>query len=258
MASSISTGEALDLNLHPIIWKCLLGNEINIYDYESIDYYFYKLIIFDLENILQKQDSITLDSMDLYFSIKNSNESDIELKPNGRNIKVNLSNLKEFIELSKEKRINEFKNQMEFLKKGFYSVISIDILQVLNWTQLEELVCGINKLDINDFKEHTEYEGFEPQDDNIKWFWEWFGETSEINRIKYLKFVSGRSRLPKTGLGFKYKHLISRSFGGNKNSFPKAATCFFKLNLPIYDNKEILVEKITYAIINCAEIDTDQ
>ena len=258
MASSISTGEALDLNLHPIIWKCLLGNEVSIYDYESIDYYFYKLIIVDLQNILEIKDDKLLDSIDLNFSIKNSNETVIELKPNGSNIKVNLNNLKEFIELSKEKRINEFKSQMEFMKKGFYSVISLDILQVLNWTQLEELVCGKNKLDINDFKEHTEYEGFEPNDNNVKWFWEWFEETSEINRIKYLKFVSGRSRLPKTGLGFKYKHLISKSSASEKNSFPKSATCFFKLNLPIYENKEILVEKMIYAIINCAEIDTDQ
>ena len=44
MASSISSGEALDLNLHPCIWKSILGNEINFYDYETIDFYFYNLI----------------------------------------------------------------------------------------------------------------------------------------------------------------------------------------------------------------------
>ena len=44
MASSISTGEALDLNFHPIIWKSILGNDISFYDYESIDYYFYNYI----------------------------------------------------------------------------------------------------------------------------------------------------------------------------------------------------------------------
>ena len=256
MASSISTGEALDLNLHPCIWKCLLGKEINFYDYESIDIFFFNLIN-TLEDILKRKDE-SIDKYNLNFVIKNSNENDIELKPNGINIKVNLDNLQEYIELSKEKRINEFKNQFKYLKKGFYSVISLDILQVLNWTQLEEMVCGIKKLDIRDFKEHTEYEGFNIDDNTIKWFWEWFEETSEKNRIKYLKFVSGRSRLPKSGLGFKYRHIVSKMFGDNKNSFPKSITCFFKLNLPTYDNKEIFVEKILYAIINCEEIDTDQ
>jgi hypothetical protein len=44
MASSISSGEALDLNLHPIVWQGLLGNEITFYDYENIDYTFFSLI----------------------------------------------------------------------------------------------------------------------------------------------------------------------------------------------------------------------
>lgn len=160
--------------------------------------------------------------------------------------------------ICKEKRIKEFNNQIYYIKKGFYSVISNDILQVLNWTQLEELVCGKIIFDIDDFKDHTKYEGFDINDEIIKWFWEWFEQTDENNRFKYLKFVSGRSRLPKSGLGFKYRHIISKAFRENKNNYPTSTTCFFKLNLPIYDNKEIFIDKMQYAIINCTEIDTDQ
>ena len=256
MASSISSGEALDLNLHPCIWKSILGNEINFYDYETIDFYFYNLIR-NLEEIL-KLDNKKIEDYDLNFVIKNSNGTDIELKPNGSMTKVNLENLKEYIDLCKEKRIKEFNNQIYYIKKGFNSVISNDILQVLNWTQLEELVCGKIIFDIDDFKDHTKYEGFDINDETIKWFWEWFEQTDENNRFKYLKFVSGRSRLPKSGLGFKYKHIISKAFRENKNNYPTSTTCFFKLNLPIYDNKEIFIDKMQYAIINCTEIDTDQ
>ena len=35
MASSVTSGEALDLNLHPVVWKALLGNEISFYEYEK-------------------------------------------------------------------------------------------------------------------------------------------------------------------------------------------------------------------------------
>ena len=224
MASSISTGEALDLNLHPCIWKCLLGNEITFYDYESIDYHFYNLInkledILKIEEIRKEKEKTKdiniikenneknnniediIDSYDLTFVIKNSNDVDIELKPNGSKIKVDMDNLKEFIFLCKEKRIKEFNNQIEFLRKGFNSVISYDILQVLNWSQLEEMVCGKNKLDIEDFKNNTTYEGFDINDETIKWFWEWFEETDEKYRIMYLKFVSGRSRCQNLILG---------------------------------------------------------
>ena len=254
MASSISTGEALDLNLHPCIWKCLLGHEIDFYDYESIDYDFYSLIN-NLESLPKVED---LEQFDLNFVINNSNGNEIELKPNGSMIKLNSNNLKEFIKLAKDKRVNEFKNQIEFLKKGFYSVISYDYLQVLNWRQLEEMVCGKNEFDIQDFKNHTKYEGYNEGDTIIRWFWEWFEETDENDRFKYLKFVSGRSRLPKSDLGFRYSHIICKSIGDKENSYPKSTTCFFKLNLPHYDSKEKLVEKIKYSILNCIEIDTDQ
>ena len=262
MASSIATGESLDLNLHPIIWKSILGTEITFYDYESIDYYFYTYIskleyISKIKNIKEKENQF--ESFDeLFFVIKNSNNIDIELKPNGSKIQVTLDNLKEYIDLSKSERIKEFHNSLEYLKKGFYSIINFDILQVLTWQQIEELVCGVNDLNIDEFKEHTEYEGYNNNDQNIKWFWEWLQSADKKEKIKYLKFVSGRSRLPKSGTGFKYRHVISKANYAGKNVFPKSMTCFFKLNLPEYDKKEILVEKMKYAIMYCYEIDTDQ
>ena len=262
MASSISTGEALDLNFHPIIWKSILGNDISFYDYESIDYYFYNYInkleyIYYIKNIRKKQEEFEYYG-ELFFVIKNSNNIDIELKYNGSKIKVALDNLKEYIELCKSLRIKEFQNSLEYLKKGFYSVISYDILQVLTWQQLDEMICGENKLDIDKFKAHTEYEGYNKNDNNIIWFWEWLEAANQKEKIKYLKFVSGRSRLPKSENGFKYKHIISKAVYSEKNGFPKSMTCFFKLNLPEYDSKEILFEKMKYAIIYCYEIDTDQ
>ena len=52
MASAISTGEVLDLNLHPIVFKVLLGNEIKFFDLLTLDEQFFKLIE-DLEIYLQ-------------------------------------------------------------------------------------------------------------------------------------------------------------------------------------------------------------
>ena len=262
MASSLSTGEALYLNLHPIVWKNILNQDITLYDYESIDYYFYTFInqleyINKITNKEEKQKKLE-DYNDLYFVIKNSNDIDIELKPNGREIRVTADNLKEYIELSKSERLKEFKNSLEFLKKGFHSVIPFEILQVLTWSELEEMVCGENKIDINEFRLNTTYEGFNYNDINIKWFWEWFESTDNEERIKYLKFVSGRTRLPKSENIIKYNHIISKANQEQKNGFPKSMTCFFKLYLPEYDTKEKLIEKMKYAIIYCYEIDNDQ
>ena len=259
MASAITSGEALDLNLHPVVWKALLGNEISFYEYENIDYYFFNLINNlekELKNYEENKNSFE-NLEDLYtFVIKNSNEGDIELKPNGEKIKVNFDNLKEYISLSKKMRVNEFITQINFIKSGFNSVIPSSIVQVLNWRQLEEMVCGKNKLDVRDLKKHTKYDGFNENDEIIKWFWEWLQECSEHEQSLYLKFVSGRARLPKEK-SFNYEHVIVRNDSNSNNALPQSATCFFTLKLPLYKDKETLTKKLKYSILNCDEIDGD-
>ena len=266
LASAVSSGEALDLNLHPIIWKALLGNEITFYEYDVIDHTFFSLIN-NLENELipegEYEESIIeikknnfKEKYNLNFVIKNSNETDIELKPNGDKIMVTLDNLKEYITLSKKIRISEFISQIEFIKKGFNSVIPSSIVQILYWKQLEELVCGKASLDIKSFKENTEYDGFKENDDIMKWFWDWLSKCNEHQQSLYLKFVSGRSRLPRDK-NFRYTHIIARNNYNGNESFPHAATCFFTLKLPTYKDRETLEKKMNYAIMNCDEIDAD-
>ena len=142
MAMAISSGEALNLNLHPIIWKKIIEEKINNDEYESIDHIFFNNVIKPLEEIFKTKNEDLLNDFDLNFVIKNSNETDIELINNAKKVKVNLDNLEEYIKLAKEKRFNEINNQIDYIKKGIYSAIDKNLLQILNWKQLEEMVCG--------------------------------------------------------------------------------------------------------------------
>ena len=230
-------------------------------DYEIIDYTFYNLIT-NLEKELKKYEETKIKDENfeelykLNFIIKNSNGGDIELKPDGEKISVTYDNLKDYIYLAKKLRTNEFLEQIEYIKSGFNSVISSSIFQVLNWRQLEEMVCGKNKLDVRDLKKHTKYEGFNANDEVIKWFWEWLEECDDHEQSLYLKFVSGRARLPKEK-DFNYQHIIVKNDYNNSEALPHSATCFFTLKLPSYKDKETLKKKLKYSILNCDEIDGD-
>ena len=258
MASAIATGELLDLNLHPIVWKALLGNDIKFFEFESVDVFFYKLIN-DFESLLLKKDTkfFNFESLyDLNFTILNSAGTEVNLIKNGKNIKVTFKDLKNYIDLAKKVRLDEFSQQIKYLKEGFNSVIPQSVFQVLTWRQLEELVCGKHKLDIILLKKKTKYEGgYKENDEVIKWFWEWLENSSENNQILYLKFVWGRTRLPRDDI-CSYTHIVSkiRASGG---AFPHSATCFFTLKLPAYGNKEELFRKMDFAVENCYEIDGD-
>ena len=251
MVLSISSGELLNLNLHPIIFKLILNNEISFSDYETIDYNSFKLIE-DLTEALNKEDSEFINQTGLNFEIKNSNGSDLELIPGGKGIYVNIDNVSEYINLCKIKRIEEFNFQIKEIQKGLFAGISFDLLQVLNWKQFEQLICGKIIFDTNDFKNHTNYDGYNKDEQIIKWFWEWFENISEEDKYKYLRFVSGRTRLPQTSLGYNYSHIINKI--SNKELYPTSHTCFFTLHLPNYENKNILNEKLDYAIENSVEI----
>jgi hypothetical protein len=70
--------------------------------------------------------------------------------------------------------------------------------------------------------------------------------------------VWGRTRLPATGK-FKQFKLGPLNKGGNiDNYLPVSHTCFFKLDLPAYTSKEVMREKLTYAITHCQAIDLDR
>ena len=252
MICALSSGETLNLNIHPIFWKKLLSYEITFNDYENIDINDFKLIE-NLENLLNSNDNNEIMRYNLKFVVKNLNGRDIELIPNGNKIDVNINNVKEYIELFKSQKINEFNNQIEYIKRGFYSVIPCDIMQILYWNELEELVCGKNIFDINDFRNHTSYRnGYNGDEQVIKWFWEWIETTTEENRFKYLKYVSGRSRLPTPSFDYGYKHTICKKYIDlgikEENNYPYSHTCYFTLDLPNYNSKEILFEKMNYVL----------
>ena len=246
MGLSISSEDALNFNLHPIIWKSLLENQITFQDYETIDLNFYNLIK-KLEEGLNKKDKDLIDIYGLNFVIKNLNGKDIELIKNGQEIKVTLDNVGKYIELAKLMKLTEMKNQIKFIKDGLNSVIGKNILQILNWNQFEEMVCGKAEFNLEDFIKHTTCNNGEKV---IQWFWEWLKNCKEEDKFKYLKFVSGRSRLPKSN----YTHSITVVKFKDKNQLPEAHTCSSSLDLPNYESKKILYEKMQYAIENIGNI----
>ena len=85
---------------------------------------------------------------------------------------------------------------------------------------------------------------------------------NETEKSSFLRFVWARPTLPPKGIEFPQKFKIQSAVGetieiNQDHYLPKAHTCFFSINLPRYSNKEIMIEKIKYAILNCTEMDAD-
>ena len=134
------------------------------------------------------------------------------------------------------------------------------MINLIKWKDLETMVCGNPDVDIELLKSATEYGSYSSSDPVIQWFWEIMNEFPQHDRKAYLRFTWGRNRLPINRSGFKQRMKISRLGLSSRNPdqfLPVSHTCFFSIDVPQYSSKEIMKEKLLYAIYNCMAIDGD-
>lgn len=77
------------------------------------------------------------------------------------------------------------------------------------------------------------------------------------DRILYLKFVWGRTRLPLKEEEVTENHVLEIVANSDLNKLPIGRTCFFRLEIPPYKSEESFRDKLLYAIKYCTAIDAD-
>ena len=197
----------------------------------------------------------------MYYSVDmedvNKKKHSFNLVENG--IDKPVSNINDYI----NKRISLMKGLYEpFIKKireSLFKLIPKDVIQKFSSDELELLINGRPFIDLEDWKMFTEYR--EPYNANHKiiiWFWEIMNELSQKELSNLLMFTTGASRVPFGGFevlesnrGNISKFTIeSLPFERGKKNFIKAHTCFNRLDIPIFDNKEQLKEAIQFVTSN--------
>ena len=239
------------------IYKHLLGWPVNFGDLETIDEEYYtnlkKLTEFDAE---------ILESLYQDFTILEEvmgEKKEVMLVPDGDEIDVTIDNLPEYLEAClKYKMLGQVKNQLNELLLGFFDVIPEPLLTIFDFQELELLMCGLPEIDLEDWKNNTEYSGeFDrvgPNHETCRWFWEVVEEFDQEMRARLLQFVTGTSGVPSRGFG------VLQGNDGNIRRFtihgveigiclyPRAHTCFNRIDLPLYESKKDLYDKLHLAV----------
>ncbi|CAB9500257.1 Probable E3 ubiquitin-protein ligase hulA [Seminavis robusta] len=145
--------------------------------------------------------------------------------------------------------------------EGISNVLPVEILSLLDAVELRDLISGKAEVDVDLLRSVVEYEGYVEHDKAIQYFWETLRELSNDERKLFLQFVWARNRLPLKKSDFEAPFKIQRD-GANSGeradqALPSASTCFFSLALPEYSSKEILKEKLLFAINNVTTMETD-
>lgn len=152
-------------------------------------------------------------------------------------------------------RLNEGEKQLNWIREGIDTVVPLDIFAFLTWTDLELRVCGPKEVTTEALKAITE--DADSDDKIMKWFWEMFEAFTQEERKAYLKYVWGRSKIPADSSTLSRRHRLDINSCMDKTGFPVAHTCFFSIDVPVYESLEIMTEKFKYAMTMCGEIDAD-
>ncbi|XP_071953939.1 probable E3 ubiquitin-protein ligase HERC4 isoform X2 [Antedon mediterranea] len=203
-----------------------------------------------LKDILDYDDYNLQDVFDYPFQFSSEFHTDIiDLKEGGKDIPVTYDNKQEFVDLYIDCMFNEsIKEQYSAFAEGFHQVCGGPILQMFHPEELMSLVVGNEIYDWEEFESLVEYRGiYNKEHKTIKYFWEVFHhELTEEERKKFLEFLTGSDRIPVQGMS--QLKVIFQSVFGSTDFLPSAQTCYNYFNLPIYESKEKLRQKLMIAL----------
>lgn len=196
IGKAIYDGRLLDAYFTRSFYKCIIGTPVDYKDIEAVDPEFHK----SLEWILQND--IT-DILDLTFSTEVDDFGRlkiVDLKPNGRTIAVTEENKVEYVRLVSEQRlVLAIKEQIQAFLSGFHDVVPKELVKIFNEQELELLISGMPDIDIDDWKNNTEYQNYTSSSPQIQWFWRAVRSFSQEERAKLIQFATGTSKVPLEG-----------------------------------------------------------
>ena len=185
---------------------------------------------------------------------------EVELQEGGSMTEVTNLNLSQYLEANLRYRmLDRCKAQLQELLLGFYDVVPEPALTVFDANELELTLCGLPTIDMEDWQANTKYSGLVEYEGRrntvVEWFWQIVeGEFDAEMRARLLQFVTGTSGVPARGFSVlqgidgNIKKFTVHGVDAKAYPYPRAHTCFNRIDLPLYSTKEELREKLKAAV----------
>ncbi|KAL4930097.1 NEDD4 family E3 ubiquitin-protein ligase [Aspergillus undulatus] len=230
-------------------YKMMLRKKVSLQDMEGVDEDLHRNLAWTLENDIEGIIELTFTVDDEKFGERRT----IELKPGGEDIPVTNENKHEYVELVTEwKIVKRVEEQFNAFMSGFNELIPADLVNVFDERELELLIGGIADIDVDDWKKHTDYRGYQEQDEVIQNFWKIVRTWDAEQKSRLLQFTTGTSRIPVNGFkdlqGSDGPRRFTIEKSGDPIALPKSHTCFNRLDLPPYKTHETLEHKLSIAV----------
>ncbi|EAN95470.1 hypothetical protein, conserved [Trypanosoma cruzi] len=287
IAGCLRSSEPLPIYLSSRIWKALVGAPVDESDLCVVDKTTAQSYQCIRQLLLSKRGEGTTDEeiTELCpggFSVVDDAGVEQELFPGGKEISVGRHNVEMFLDMALHFKLRRMgAMQIEAIAEGFHQVVPITAVSLLKWYELEQVVCGQPDYDADALIDSARYEDLDPNDVIVQYLRQVLRQFSRHERALFMRFVSGRERLP-SGVRLKLmpdansrplRRETSQNSGAHSNDgnggvkalvdtfddnrLPHASTCFYWLSIPRYSSVEVMRERLLFAIQQCLDIDAD-
>ena len=260
LAKALLENLTVNCCFNKLIYQLILGEKIELNDLVFIDKPLYNSLKHLVSMKNECEDNIAL--CEIYFAYDyegtNGTHYQQDLIENGSDILVTKDNLDLYI----NKRIEYFtKSQIGGIKEiisGINTIFPVEYLKIFTSDQLGLLINGTPFIDTDDWRMNTKYKNYNDYDNVIINFWDIISNLSQEDLSNFLLFCTGSSRVPIGGFKSlesnrgqisKFEIVKTEYYEGKKN-FLRAHTCFNRLDLPNFPDKNSLNEAIKFALEN--------
>jgi len=157
-------------------------------------------------------------------------------------------NKKEYVKEVCEQRLGKLiKSQLEAFLKGFHTILPKHLISYLSPSELELVIAGSPKIDLQEMKEYALLVNYNENNKVVGWFWEVLEEFDQNKLAAFYYFISGSTKVPIGG--FKQNYIRIRR-NNMKDGLPVSHTCTYEIEIPEYNSKDVLREKLLMAIFD--------
>ncbi|AAS51640.1 ADL280Wp [Eremothecium gossypii ATCC 10895] len=261
--------------LGKVLGKCLY--EKVLIDVHFADFFLHKLLstsknmacsfdnlpsfdreLYDNLNKLFDMSTAELQLLDLRMEIVDENTMKIvELVPGGSQIPVTTTNVRQYALAVASYRMNsQLARATFYFQTGMAVIIPPHWIAIFSSSELSKLISGGGRdIDLADLRANVTYGGYVESDPTIQHLWQLLLEFTPEQRCKFIKFATSVPRAPLLGFQMLNPKFGIRNAGTDYNRLPTASTCVNLLKLPDYQDKDLLREKLLYAINSEARFD---
>jgi E3 ubiquitin-protein ligase HUWE1 len=251
--------EGLQLYSLPLI-KQLLGMELVMDDLLEIDATL-RARILDLRSFTDEE----LANLELDFTIDDVNfgkRRKVDLVMGGEELQVTKGNVEVYIRLYMERHLRCNTHMLACLTTGLHKFCPKLLMRAASEcftvAEFDMVLSATQVIDIEDWQQHTRYEGCSSRSNVVKLFWDVMRSLTQAEQRRVLRFATGQSTVPVGGFRMLKSGgeivpftmaLGSAPHSGNaRSNYPTAATCSNQLSLPRYSDQGTLKKFLLLAV----------